>query len=339
MAVSNAQYNKLASQGKVAGPVNPSSSYFNADQQRRASQAVLGASTSGGGRAVTPGITTQAQVSSPSNDGGGDGGGDISDAYAPALQAIAEAENALRGNANAQEESVGRNYQSSLDQTNTESAQLKTETSQRQDQFNKQLRSAYENAVRAYNALNQQKIAKFGGGSSAGGAVGELAQQEYFKQQGNINDQQSQGDLQFSNEFSKIGSYIGKKLTDLDNWKKDTMSQIQQNLSSALAEISARRGDVESNKTRDKLALLQSARDRVAAVQDANRSFMQQLAVASLSQAQQISGRAFTPTEIQATLQQWGIPLNGVSGVTGQTPTPTGRPNDQYDEFGNLINA
>lgn len=338
MAVSNAQYNKLASQGKVYGPVNPSSQSFNADQQRRASQAVLGASTGPGGGSPT---TTQTQVAAPSgSNGGGDvNTSDISDAYAPALQAIAEAENALRGNASAQEESVGRNYQSSLDQTNTESAQLKTETSQRQDQFNKQLRSAYENAVRAYNALNQQKIAKFGGGSSAGGAVGELAQQEYFKQQGNINDQQSQGDLQFSGEFSKIGSYIGKKLTDLDNWKKDTMSQIQQNLSSALAEISARRGDVESNKTRDKLALLQSARDRVAAVQDANRSFMQQLAVASLSQAQQISGRAFTPTEIQATLQQWGIPLNGVSGVTGQTPTPTGRPNDQYDEFGNLINA
>ena len=44
---------------------------------------------------------------------------------------------------------------------------------QQQQGINNQFQSAFSEARNAYNALNQQNMARFGGGSSAGGAVGE----------------------------------------------------------------------------------------------------------------------------------------------------------------------
>lgn len=274
----------------------------------------------------------------------GDLNNEISEAYGPALEALGMAESSARTGATGQEETVGRNYESEAAKAAAEKGQLTSETGQRQNQFNKTIRSAYEDAVRAYNALNQQRTARFGGGSSAGGAIGELASQEYFRQQGSIGEQQTQGDLQFANEFSKIGTYIGNKLTDLDNWKKDTMTQIKQNLSDTLVSIAQRRGDIEANKTKDKLAALQGAVARVQSVQDADKSFRQNLALASISQAQEISGRAFTPSEINARLSEWGIPMTGVSSGGGQGG---GTANIRYnpatgkyeDELGNAVNV
>lgn len=57
-----------------------------------------------------------------------------------------------------------------------------------EEDLNKQLQSAYSEAVRTYNAFQQQARAKFGRGNSAGQAIGELAQGEYFRAQGNVQE-------------------------------------------------------------------------------------------------------------------------------------------------------
>ena len=289
----------------------------------------------------------QGPTNNPPAGNGGDGGGqpdysqEISEGYAPALSALDQAISAAQGGATSQEESVGRNYASGIEKTAAESAQLTGDTTEQQTAFNKIIRSAYEEAVRAFNALNQQRVARFGGGSSAGGAVGELAQQEFFRQQGNVTEQQTTGNLQFAKEFANIGRYIGQKKTDLENWKLDAVGQIKQNLTDTLVAIAQNRGQIESNKTRDKLAALQTARENVQRVSDADTAFRQNLALTSIGQAQEIAGRAFTPAEINAQLTAWGIPLRGISRGGGQgTTAPTGLPGgQQQDEFGNLINA
>ena len=240
----------------------------------------------------------------------------ISDAYAPALAALDQAVGVVNQGANTQQESVDRNYQTSVGNADTESATLNSQTQQRQGDFKQTLKSAYEEAIRAYNALNQQKQARFGGGSSAGGAVGELANQEFFRQQGNIESEGVKGEREFASEFSNISNYISQKKTDLDNWRQDAIGKIQQSLQESLLQISMRKGDVEANKTRDKVAALQAAVQNAQAVQNTNMQFMQSLALNSIGQMQQVAGRAFSPTEIKAVLSQWGISTPGASGNT-----------------------
>ena len=341
----------------ASGPANIINPYGNpVYQQPQPTQDVLGASPSGPG---VPGDSRQRQLEkigesgalNPSEreeleryrSGGGtpDYSQEISEGYAPALSALDQAIAAAGQGATTQEESIGRNYASGIEKTAAESAQLTGDTTEQQTAFNKIIRSAYEEAVRAFNALNQQRVSRFGGGSSAGQAVGELAQQEFFRQQGNVTEQQTTGNLQFAKEFANIGRYIGQKKTDLENWKLDAVGQIKQNLTDTLVAIAQNRGQIESNKTRDKLAALQTARENVQRVSDADTAFRQNLALTSIGQAQEIAGRAFTPAEINAQLAAWGIPLRGISRGGGQgTTAPTGLPGgQQQDEFGNLINA
>ena len=333
-------YGPIISNIPASGPnasyqANPSNPYGSPKTD------VLGAATSNNSAPRPapgmPGSGTNA-AGVPDNQPEQDYSQQISDAYAPSLSALDQAIVAANQGATGQEESVDRNFTSSVDKTNTESGQLKSDTTDQQTQFNKVIRSAYEEAVRAFNALSQQRNARFGGGSSAGQAVGELANQEFFRQQGNITEQQSTGNLQFAKEFGRIGTYIGQKLTDLDNWKKDAVGQIKQNLSDTLVAIAQNKGQIEANKTKDKIAALQVARENVQKASDADTAFRQNLALTSISQAQEISGRSFTPAEINAQLTEWGIPLRGVSVGGGQGgTTPTGNPGGQQDEFGNLI--
>jgi hypothetical protein len=341
----------------IYGPANPKtgtiSNYYGPANPKTGSiggvsapskGSVLGASTSNVNRASTGSSPTQ-NVSQPQQQNNGGGGGEpdyaneISDMYAPALAALEGAIGVANTGAAEQQKSVEGNWMNADQKVDTESAQLKADTMGRQEEFNKTLQSAFESAVRAYNALKQQGQARFGGGSSAGQALGELANQEYFRQQGNITENKTKGDLQFSSEIAKIGTYVSQKKQDLLQWKNDTLGQIKTNLAQTLQEIAMRKGDIEANKTRDKIGALQAAQQRVQAVRDADNTFRQNLALASINQMQGVTGRAFTPAEIKATLEQWG--LGNIGG--GATPTysgPTvGKSNDQYDAFGNLINA
>lgn len=264
----------------------------------------------------------------------------ISDAYQPAIDALQTAIDAANTGAGTQTDSVNANFNTGIDRANQEKASLTGDATLKQQDFNTQLKSAYENALRLFNALKQQGIARFGGTSSAGEFTSDLARQEMMKQQRDIGQQQTTGDLAFSKEFAQIGQYVGNKITDLTNWKNDAIGQIKQNLTDTLSAIAQRRGDIESNKTKDKIAALQTAQQNVQLLQNADKTFRQNLAIASISQAQQISGTAFTPAQINAQLSSWGISMNG---NTAAAPTSSvyastvGRPRGRTNEYGQLV--
>lgn len=265
----------------------------------------------------------------------------ISDAYAPALAALDQAVGVVNSGAQTQIDSINRNYDTSIANADTESATLNRNTTQKQQDYNQILKSAFDQGVRVYNALNQKAIAKYGGGSSAGGAFQELANQEFYRQQGNLSQEGAKGAREFANEFANIGTYIAQKKTDLDNWKKDAIDKVQQGLRESLLSISMRKGDIEANKTKDKIAALQAAVQNVQNIQNTNAQFLQQLAATSIGQMQQTAGRAFTPTEIQAVLHQWGIPLLGtVSTTTSQGAPIIGNfTNKNEDQLAGLVNT
>ncbi len=255
---------------------------------------------------------------------GGDMSSQISDAYQPALNALGEYQNAVQSGYQGDVSNIGQQYANTQQATTQQGQQLETSTNTEQDAFNKMLSSAYDDAVRAYNALKQQGINRFGGASSAGQAVGELAQQEFARQQGKTAQQGLQGTQQFAAERTKIKNYISQKMNDLDSWKNTALNDLKKNLNDSLANIAMRRGDIEANKTKDKLAALQSAVQQSQQIASTDRQFRQQLALAAVNQLQTVSGRVFTP-------QEWGQYFNevmatlapGLPSTIGQTTPQT----------------
>lgn len=220
----------------------------------------------------------------------------------------------------------------------TEEKNLLSDTDSEEEKYNNTIRTALNQAISAFNALNQQRKARFGLGSSAGQAVGELAQQEYFKQQGNIQQKQAEGNLEFAKERGKIKQYVSTKLTDLDQYKKEALLSLKQNFQDRLNEIASRRGELEANRARDRISLLQETVNNARMIAQQDKEFRRQLGLAAVSKMQEISGRAFTPKEIKAVLAEFGAALPGVSNVgTSQGGIPSRNPNAAVeDEFGTL---
>ncbi len=249
---------------------------------------------------------------------------DLNSIYSGSLSAADTAQTSAEGGATTDIGDVNAEYGTQVARRNQEGADLLSGQETDQNKFNQVLRSALDDAIRAFNALQQQGNARFGGASSAGAATGELAQQEFFRQQGIIQQKGIEGTADFVKQRTNIKQFISNKIEDLDNWKNTTVHSIKQNLSDKLAEIQARRGDIEANKVRDRLAILQDARSKIDTIQASDKSFRQNLALAGVNQLQQMSGSTFTPQQIMAYAQDFvaGLPAQIGSGpVSTQAPT------------------
>ena len=278
------------------------------------------------------------------NSGGGDsGGGDngwdsqldaIYNGYLSSLDQMASNANTTFGE---QEKQLNDQVNTQSTQLDTQKGQLLDDTQTSENRYNDTLRSAYEDAVRSYNALAQQARARFGRGSSAGGAVGELAQQEFFRQQGQLQQKGVQGAEDFGKERIKINTYITDQLNQLTLYKNQAMDQLRQSLRDQLASIDAKKTEVQSNKARDKMALLQQAVSTAQSIADQERTQQRNIALQALGQMQQITGKTFTPAEIVAYLQDFQNQFVAAGGIgssqnayaSGGTYRYTGNPKDE----------
>jgi hypothetical protein len=236
-------------------------------------------------------------------NGGGSSGpsqSDIDSAFAPLYDTYKQAEDTLRGGYSEDIGNVDKRYGNYNKQYEEERGRLTGEVTDKQTDFQTTLRSALQDAVRSYNALKQQKMSRFGGGSSAGEAVGELASQEYFKQQGNVQQEGLRGEREFAKEFANIGQFIAQKKSELDMWKEESLTELKKNLNTQLANIQAQRNQTESDKAQARISIVQDSINRARAIQDQDTQFRQQLAIAGVNQLQTSAGRTFTPQEIQA---------------------------------------
>lgn len=297
------------------------------------------ATTGGGSRVAAPAPVASNPV--PQDNGGGgepDYSSEISEMYAPAIQNTYDTENYLNDAYKTDESNMNLEFANTEQKYGNEQNQLLSNTDTEEQKFNKVLESAYADAVRTYNALQQQGRARFGRGNSAGQAIGELAQQEYFRQQGQVQQKGVEGSQQFAQERGRIKMYISEKLTELDLFKKKAMADLQKNLRENLLAVQARRGDIEANKTRDRLAILESARNQVFAIKQADTQFRQNLALSAVSKMQEISGRAFTPQEIAATMAEFQSALSGANvgaAAVGGGSAVRGR-SGNYDPYAEL---
>lgn len=244
---------------------------------------------------------------------------EIDAAFSPLFGALDSAESGIRSGYNEDVQGVDKRYGTYNQQYEDERGRLVGEAEDKQADFKDTLKSALSDAIKAYNALQQQRISRFGGGSSAGEAVGELARQEYFKQQGEVNKEGVRGEKEFAKEFANIGTFIAQKKSELDLWKEEALGTLKKNLNSQLANIQMQRGETESAKAQARLSIIQDSINRARSIQDQDRSFRQQLAIAGVNQLQQSSGKTFTPEEIQAYVTQFmgGNTAIGAAPSTG----------------------
>jgi len=276
--------------------------------------------------------------------GGGDSGGggipweqQINEMYDPAMRLANEAEGTARSEYDMDIANLIARANSERGKYLGEGENLLSDTQSEQDKFNATLQGALSQALRSYNALQQQKSARFGGGSSAGQAVGELAQQEYFRQQGAVGQKGVEGTQEFAKERGRIKQFISQKVGDLDMWKQEALTEAKKNLNATLQAIASRKGDIEANKTRDKLAALQNAMAQTQAIQQQDKAFRQNLALAAVNQMQTISGRAFTPAEIKAYIQEFTSELPGsTTGTTSPVAMVNTTPKSYEDELDQL---
>lgn len=258
----------------------------------------------------------------------------ISELYAPALATLSQIEADLKAGNQEDTNLIQKQFDTGVSRANADQTDLLTANTTEEGKFNKGLDSAYEQSIRDYNALQQQGISRFGGGSSAGRAIGELAQREYFRNQGKITDTRTQGSQEFAAERTKISRYVKEKLDDLSLRRDDAMNQLKKQLRDGLSQISLKKNEVEANKTRERMSLLQQTVGQANAIKAADIDFRQRLGLAAISQMQEVEGRVFTPEEIKATLAQFGISLP-TSASASQTYTPSIQfnPSTGKDEF------
>lgn len=260
--------------------------------------------------------------------GGGNGAVDLSnqiaDAYAPAIQALQSWMDSANLGATEDTTSLENRVKSQASDIAVQQGASEGANKTEQQKFNDSLIAALQDSIRSFNALSQQGNARFGRGNSAGQAVGELAQQEFLRNQGGIQKEQSSGDLQFEGERTKIKQFYDTEHEKLNNFKNEAVTKIQQGLRATLDEIGNRRGEIETNKTNARLTALQNAKDNAQRVSEGYTQYKRDLVSTALTNMQAAAGRAFTPQEISANLSYLEQSIFGsttIQNPTAQTQT------------------
>lgn len=240
----------------------------------------------------------------------------ISSAYSPALSALDEWMKQLETNKTQNYADVTKSYGEGQQSIAGQQKEGQEFQANQQSDLSQNLNSALSDAVRYYNALRQQGQAIYGGGSSTGGAVGELAQQAFLKSQGQIQNTAQQGFQAIQAQTQKLQNYVQEKTSTLDQWKRQAEQQIKDNFTSSINQINAQKGMVEANKTNAKLQALQQAQADARTIAASDQTNRQQLAAWAVQTAQQAAQRAFTPQEIASIYNN--MMGQNLAGFTGQ---------------------
>lgn len=266
----------------------------------------------------------------------------ISDQYQPEINALNDFETQTKGAQSTALLNSGDEYNRLLGQLPGEKQQYMAGVDLAGQNLGENTRSAYDQAIAAYNALNQNRNARFGAGSSAGQAIGEVAGQQFFRSQGLIGQANVQQQGQIEQERLRLNNYIKQKEDTLTTARTQAEQQINSQFQNQLAQIGLRKGDIESNKTRDKLAALQLAIADSRAIKATDQQLRRDLATFAAQQYATVQGMNFTPQGLNTSMQAFGLgspygigyrpaqdqnAFRGLIGSTGQ----------KRDEFGNII--
>jgi len=146
-----------------------------------------------------------------------------------------------------------------------------------EQQVGQRVTSAADQALQAFRALGQQAQAGFGGQTSTGGALSELAQQEYLRGARERENFQNTAGLTFEGQRTQVANFIAQKHADLDNWLNEAKLSIQSNMRNQLGQINQLQALTEQQKQQAKLEALQNTVNQNRAIELADRQFRRQI--------------------------------------------------------------
>jgi hypothetical protein len=244
----------------------------------------------------------------------------IDEAYAGAMNEFGKQEGVVRSGAESSKVSTEDQYKIDADKANAELDKMLGDIGVNKNEFLASVADAINQNLTGYNALEQRANVRYGGGSSLGDLMRELAAKELYKQQGQARNQQVAGEAKFAGLEAEAQQFISQKLTDLGQWKKDSLAKIEQNLQEQLANISMRKQDTEIQKANAKLGLLQEAKNKAQEVSMADAQIRTEIASAYIANLQETSGKTMTPEQIQSIYSQFSdINFSPYGQATGQS--------------------
>lgn len=257
----------------------------------------------------------------------------LNDAYQPFLQTLDQWGNAINQGKAEDEALVGKQYsdtqQNLENQQKNEQAGLDEQGRQLWESFRKAFGSGAQNYAQRLRGL----VNLYGLGNSTGQTMAQLLSNKQAEVEGNLNEQNLQGQRSLALEGVKLSRYIDDKKNQLDTWKNQTMNSIAQNVRDKLNQINQMRGEAEINKTNAKIALLQQTMAAQKQVEAQDQAFRQNLAQFAVQQLANVQQDNFDPAQIPGVVAQTLQQLQGISSgnpAQGYTLSPIGKTTDEF---------
>ncbi len=170
--------------------------------------------------------------------------------YQPIYENYARDEQFLKESQASEQEMLNDNFtlaDTRLDRNKTE---RELHNKEQETTLNNQYRSAYEEVVRAQNALTQQGNVRFGGTSSAGRAMGEIAQSEFFRQSGKIQNTHLENIGRIQSDWRKYLSWHADEEQRLVQEKRHETTKLQNTYKQMYVQIANNRNITKSEQAR-----------------------------------------------------------------------------------------
>lgn len=270
-------YNQKASQGQVAGPVNPSSGF---SQPKGGS--VLGAST-GGGNYNTPSTPTQnnQQPYQQIQQAQDNGNAQIDSDYNQSMAMLDQASSGLQsqaGSAQAQITNDAAGVATSLGKeqaTGEQGVQASLSTAEKQGT------SAMQQAREVFRQTQQQNNAQLSAlgisSSSVSEALAERLGVDVAKRIAGVTGSLDEVRQNATNELGRIKTYYAEKKTQLDENVRIQKDQIQQSLMQGLNQINSAKSQAASDKAAARANLLSQVQNQIYSLTQQQQQFDQQL--------------------------------------------------------------
>lgn len=271
---------------------------------------------------------------------------EISDIYNPAFQNLQNQENYLRQSqlptAMGQ---IATNTQELQSNLQGQKAEAERGFISQQGVIEQNRESALASAIRGYKGVLQQSQALYGGGSSTGPAISELANQAYLQSAGGIQQAYSRSLGTILDAQSKTIDWVARESSRIMSASKQQEMDITSQFNSQLMQINNAKGQLDAAKNAAKLQLLQEAAALGNQVKQTRDNYLMQLA-GWKEQQQFLIDKGITDLKQQYTTSigsssQFAADAKTLGGIQPVTATPKpistsyryGQPKDEWAEI------
>lgn len=277
----------------------------------------------------------------PTAIGGSDGGPNINqmveEAYGGLMSSFGEQESLAKQGAESSKTGIQEQYLADTKSTQSELEKLLRDIDLNRSKLQESGSAALDDSARSYRALEQRANVRYGGGSGLGDLMRELAAKELYRSQGGIRKEQLAGEKDIVRNITDTNLFFEDKRSKLELWRNQAIREVENNLNSILANISAQKGMAQRDKDLAKIDALNKARSDAQGIRMADVQFRGELFNTYLANMQEQMGRTFTPEEIADIYSKFNSPVfSPYAQASGQAPYVPGAGRDE-DELNQLM--